>query len=115
VAACHDCSDGGLGITLAEMAFAGETGCDADLDAFPVDAPMRADHVLFSESNSRFVIEVAPGDVETVSTLLGDVPHAVVGGVTGSGRLTVTSGGGTVLDEDVSGLKAVWQAPLRKV
>ena len=60
VASCHDCSDGGLGVALAETAFAGGFGMKINLDAVPAAADMRADEILFSESQSRFVVTVAP-------------------------------------------------------
>ena len=61
VASCHDCSDGGLGVALAEMAFAGGLGLKIDLAAVPVETGMRADEILFSESQSRFCHHGCPG------------------------------------------------------
>jgi phosphoribosylformylglycinamidine synthase len=68
VRSAHDCSEGGIAVALAEMAFAGSLGATADLaplgafgderDLSP--GPMRSDHKLFSESNSRWVLEVEP-------------------------------------------------------
>jgi phosphoribosylformylglycinamidine synthase I len=63
VASCHDCSEGGLGVTLAEMAMGGGMGAVVDLRRVPTSATLasekRSDKVLFSESNGRFVVEVA--------------------------------------------------------
>jgi phosphoribosylformylglycinamidine synthase subunit PurL len=50
----HDCSKGGLGVTLAEMAIQGEIGIIIDLDYVP-NSCSRVDNLLFSESHSRFV------------------------------------------------------------
>jgi phosphoribosylformylglycinamidine synthase len=68
VRSAHDCSEGGIAVALTEMAFAGMLGATADLA--PVGAfgdetdlspgPMRSDHKLFSESNSRWILEVEP-------------------------------------------------------
>ena len=58
VASCHDCSDGGLGVALAESAFAGGFGMQLDLSPLAISNPAIA---LFSESQSRFVVTVAPG------------------------------------------------------
>ena len=61
VRACHDCSEGGLGVAVAEMAFAGGLGATIYLKSVPRTGPIyRNDYVLFSESNSRFLVEVAP-------------------------------------------------------
>ena len=55
VACVHDCSKGGLAIALAEMALAGGTGFTVNLDTIP-NSCSRLDDLLFSESNSRYVI-----------------------------------------------------------
>ncbi len=58
VAACHDCSDGGVAIALAEMCIGGSIGASIDLRPMG-DLPMTVR--LFSESNTRWVVEVAKG------------------------------------------------------
>ncbi len=64
VAAAHDCSEGGLGVAAAEMAFAGGLGLELDLKGVPgADRLDRDDTVLFSESATRFLLEV-PGEKE---------------------------------------------------
>ena len=56
VTACHDISDGGLFVTLAEMALAGRRGAD-------LTSGGRLDHVaLFAEDQARYVITCRPGD-----------------------------------------------------
>ncbi|MCP4644428.1 MAG: phosphoribosylformylglycinamidine synthase, partial [bacterium] len=55
VASCHDCSDGGLGVALAESAFSGGFGMALDLSGIDVANDAVA---LFSESQSRFVATV---------------------------------------------------------
>ena len=52
IASCHDCSDGGLGIALAESAFAGGFGMEVDLSKVPAEGIERDDYLLFSESQS---------------------------------------------------------------
>jgi phosphoribosylformylglycinamidine (FGAM) synthase-like enzyme len=56
--ACHDISDGGIAVALAEMAIGGDVGCDVSL---PRTGRLRSDAALFSESNSRWVLEVRKG------------------------------------------------------
>ena len=58
VKSCHDLSEGGLAVAAAEMAFAGGYGLEIDLSKVPGKELTRNDFVLFSESNSRFLIEV---------------------------------------------------------
>jgi phosphoribosylformylglycinamidine synthase subunit PurL len=54
VSAVHDCSKGGLGIALAEMATQGQIGIRIDLSLVP-NSCSRLDNLLFSESHSRFI------------------------------------------------------------
>src|SRR5579859_7996993 len=65
VRACHDLSEGGLAVAAAEMALAGLLGIDIDLGQIPHDihvlhANLIDPLLLFSESASRFLLEVAP-------------------------------------------------------
>jgi phosphoribosylformylglycinamidine (FGAM) synthase-like enzyme len=75
VLACHDLSEGGLAVALAEMAIAGRLGLS--IDTLPGPDPVSA---LFSESSSRFVCEVAAGDVTWLAEQLGE-PVTVLGTV----------------------------------
>jgi len=54
--ACHDCSDGGLAVALAEMALAGERG----LDAASASLGTRLDAALFGEAQSRILVSIRP-------------------------------------------------------
>ena len=76
VRACHDLSEGGLAVALAEMAIAG--GYGATISTLP--HPDRAT-ALFSESLSRFVCEVAAHDVDWFLDGLAE-PAVVLGEVT---------------------------------
>jgi phosphoribosylformylglycinamidine synthase len=115
ILSCHDCSEGGIGVALAEMAFAGEVGATVTLDTVPHESDMREDHILFSESNSRFIIEVETANKESVSEILKNVPFAWFGETTDSQRLIINNTEKTLVDEDIFDLKAVWQAPLKTV
>ncbi len=58
VVSCHDISDGGLAVALAEMCIGGDTGAEIDLAKL---GNLRTDAKLFSESNSRWVVELRKG------------------------------------------------------
>jgi len=117
VRACHDCSEGGLAVAVAEMAFAGGLGASIDLEDVPATKDAKSDVVLlFSESNTRFVVEVEPAKAKAFEAAVGEVPRARIGDVTDTGRVTVLGlSEETVLDESLADLKAAWQAPLRDV
>jgi len=112
VRACHDLSEGGLGVAAAEMAFTGGLGLELNLNSVPVEGEMRDDVVLFSESNSRLLVEVPPGHQPSFEELMDGSVFARVGTVTGRGRLTVSGRGGDVVDLSLDELMAVWKTPL---
>ena len=66
VVACHDVSEGGLAVSLAEMCIAGRLG--ARIDALPHDDLTTA---LFSESSGRLVVEVRPRSVDAFMKIMG--------------------------------------------
>src|SRR5262249_12826218 len=60
VRACHDLSEGGLAVAAAEMAFAGELGMTIDIAHAPTPDLLTEPAVLFSDTPSRFLVEVPP-------------------------------------------------------
>ena len=113
VASCHDCSDGGLGVTLAETAFAGGLGLAVDLRRVPAEGIGRDDLLLFAESQSRFVVTVRPEEAARFEAVMGATGWARVGKVTVEPVLALTGlGGASVVSEPLAGLKAAWQKTL---
>ena len=115
VRACHDCSDGGIGVAIAEMAFAGRLGARVYLASVPLGEPIdRDDFVLFSESNSRFLVEVAPENRAGFEEIMGATSLANIGQVTDSGMLEIYGvNGRRMVSESLGELKEAWQRPLR--
>ncbi|MDZ7378623.1 MAG: AIR synthase-related protein, partial [candidate division KSB1 bacterium] len=115
VRACHDCSEGGLGVAIAEMAFAGGRGATIDLSRVPHDLTVvRNDTLLFAESCSRLLVEVPQKAAEEFGRLLAGLPYAVIGQVQEQPRLEVRGvQGRVVVEAAVADLKESWQAPLR--
>ena len=114
VRACHDCSDGGLGVALAEMAFAGGLGATVSLKDVPLAEPIdRDDFILFSESNSRFLVEVAPQHKEEFERLMKDSRFAGIGRVDDTGSLEIQGLHGKKTSVTIAELKEAWQRPLR--
>jgi len=116
VRSCHDLSEGGLAVAAAEMAFAGGIGIDLDLARVPHegDARWRRDDVLlFSESNSRFLVEVRePAAADFEATVRG-LPAGRIGTLNGTNLVTVIGlGGGMAVRAELGSLKAAWQTPL---
>jgi phosphoribosylformylglycinamidine synthase len=83
VRACHDCSEGGLAVAAAEMALAGGLGLALDVAAIPADDD--AQHPLlrlFSESTTRWLVEVEPGHAAAFEEALHGCVFAPIGEVT---------------------------------
>jgi len=113
VASAHDCSDGGLGCALAEVAMAGGLGLEIDLRKVPQEGIRRDDEVLFSESQSRFVVTISPHHKEAFEEMLAGQVMGLVGWVCRRPYLTVYGlGGQKIIEEDIEILKVAWRAPL---
>jgi len=109
VASCHDCSDGGLGVALAESAFAGGLGVELDLSGITVENPAVA---LFSESQSRFVVTVRPEHAPAFEKALAGQALTRLGVVSGD-TFVVKGRGGVLINAPLAELKEAWQKPLR--
>jgi phosphoribosylformylglycinamidine synthase len=115
VRACHDCSEGGIGVAVAEMAFAGGLGATIRLKLVPLDEPVdRDDFILFSESNSRFLVEVAAENKKEFEAIMGDTSFAAIGQITDTDVLQICGlNGSRIVNKPISELKEAWQKPLR--
>ena len=84
MASCHDCSEGGVAVALAEMAIASDLGVEADLSGVQRSAPIhRPDALAFGEAPSRFVVAVAPEHGAAFEQTLAGLPMAAIGQVQG--------------------------------
>jgi phosphoribosylformylglycinamidine synthase len=114
VRACHDLSEGGLAVAAAEMAFAGGLGLNMFLEQAPVKALSGETALLFSESPSRFLVEVSERDFGKFERATEGVPRGCVGQVTETGRLEMIGRGrAKILNVAIDELKAAWQRPLQ--
>ena len=115
IRSCHDCSEGGLAVALAEMAFAGEVGADVTgLSALPGAQNLPDDVKLFSESATRFVIESRPDNTAALTLLFQGLPFAKIGTTVKEPRLRIAGGDGEwTIWATLGELKEAWQAPLR--
>lgn len=117
VSSCHDCSEGGLTVAAAEMSFAGGFGMDLSLCNVPVsDKDVSEEVVLFSESNSRFIVEIKPEHRDKFENILCDAPIGLIGTVSDSKDFSVRGRDNSVLiSENIFDLKEAWQSTLKKL
>ncbi|WP_297810200.1 phosphoribosylformylglycinamidine synthase [uncultured Methylophaga sp.] len=104
--AYHDRGDGGLMVTLAEMAFAGRCGLDIELNGLGEALPL-----LFNEELGA-VIQVRHDDLDAVMQLLSDAGLAqmsfVIGKVNEAQQIRVTVDGDKVIDQSRVTLQRFW-------
>ena len=112
VRACHDLSEGGLAVAAAEMAFAGDLGAEIDANKAPLamGSADRADVRLFSETPSRFLLELDPNDLPRLKAALVGVPHAVVGSVTAGSELAIRAGDSQLFSIPIQRLREAHQS-----
>ncbi len=114
----HDCSDGGLAVTVAECCFdTSGIGVELSIDRVQVarESRMNVCAALFGESASRVVVSVVPDDVITVleRAAAADVPARVVGR-TGGNRLRMAVGDQIAIDQSVDDAERVWSTAIEQ-
>jgi phosphoribosylformylglycinamidine synthase subunit PurSL len=115
VRSAHDCSEGGLLIAAAEMAFAGRIGLDLDLAALPTETTLDTPAACFAETPSRYLLEIQPDKLHTVIKSLRktNTPFGQVGTFTDHDRLTLrTPQDGQILDAQLDDLRNTWLGTL---
>lgn len=129
VRSAHDCSEGGLAVALSEMCFAGGFGAEVFLNEVPYkqspdprlsmgtpshQSPVRNDVILFSESNTRFIIEIEKKKQGAFEKSMKGVPLGLIGCVSEKKDFRVYGlDGKAIIKSDISKLKEAWQKPLR--
>src|SRR5262249_1119036 len=112
IRSCHDLSEGGLGVALAEMAFAGEVGADVSLGELQSDE--QDEVLLLSESPTRFLVEVPPANIKAFQECFADLPAWRIGETVKEQRLRVAGTSGEwIVCANLLELKEAWQMPLR--
>ena len=106
---CHDCSDGGMAVTLAEAMFGTGFGANINIGAFH---GLSVPTVLFAESHSRFVVSIRPENKRAFEKLMSK-DAMCLGNVTEIARVNIARGGTKVLDVDVATLIHAWNTGLQ--
>jgi len=119
LASCHDCSEGGIGVALAEMAFAGGYGAEIELNQVKFKTEkknLRNDKILFSESNSRFIVEITPKKQQVFEKIMKvkKICFACIGKVKKDKKFIINGlGGKKIVNTNIDELKKIWQKTLK--
>jgi len=109
----HDCSEGGLAVALAETAFAGDWGIDVNLSMLK-NSIKKDEILLFSESNSRFVVTIPPEKMKLFENILKNQPCYKIGTVTKKKKLVITGyRDKPVIDGTITSFRHAWKKPLQ--
>jgi len=112
----HTPTLGGLGVALAMTAFAGGYGIDADLRKVPYVGEKRDDSVLFSESNSRFIVSVPEGKKKKFEEIMNENIYGLIGSVTEQPYLKIKGlDGNYIVDANINRLKETWKKTLSDI
>jgi phosphoribosylformylglycinamidine synthase len=106
VRSCHDVSDGGLAVCLSEMCIGGDLGANVDLSLM---GPLPAAVKLFSESNSRWLVEVDKRREEEWLQKM-QAPSTKIGSV--GGKMLVIEDKDVLVDVEIGLLRNAWSEPL---
>lgn len=114
VRAAHDCSEGGIGVASAEMAFAGMLGAEIDLKKVPLGEKISQNNlILFSESNSRFLVEVSKGNEKEFEKIMEKVLCKKIGKVVSGNNLKINGlDGKEIVNSSIVDLKRAWKKTL---
>ncbi|MFB0501313.1 MAG: phosphoribosylformylglycinamidine synthase subunit PurL, partial [Candidatus Bathyarchaeia archaeon] len=115
IKSCHDLSEGGLAAAAAEMALGSDYGMELNLANVPVSKKMkRTDYILFSESNSRFLVEVPEKRSEDFEAIMKNNANSAVGKVKREKRLSVQGvDGKKVVEASLNKLREFWKKTLK--
>lgn len=110
VRSAHDCSEGGLLVAAAEMAFAGGRGLRMDLTLLPMSGSLSAIEECFAETPSRYLLEIERGQLDAIDAALRrhNVPYGIIGEFNDGGNLTL----GDHLNVKIEELQAAWSQTL---
>ena len=113
IASCHDLSEGGLGVAVCEMLLGGDIGASIDLAG--VNPELRSDYKLFSESNTRWVVEVWKEEAERFEDLIKErsVYASKIGETVGEKRVGICDRNKELMNLSLEEVREAWSGKLR--
>jgi len=108
IASCHDVSEGGLAVAVCEMLLGGDIG--ASIDIAGMNPGMRSDYKMFSESNSRWVVEIWQGEARRFEELMRKQGVCIsnIGETLGEKRIGIQDKKKELVDISLEEVRAAW-------
>lgn len=112
IASCHDVSEGGLAVAVCEMLLGGDIG--ASIDIRGMNPELRSDYKLFSESNSRWVVEVWKEEKRRFEDILKrrEVYATKLGETVGEKRVCIYNRNKELVDLALEEVRGAWLSGL---
>jgi len=110
VKSCHDISDGGLAVAISEMCIGGQLGAEVDIEVLE---NLPSEILLFSESNTRWLVELTPSDAEKFEEILGELATRL--GEVGGSELVICSDEEILINIGIADLESAWHNTLWKL
>jgi len=115
VESCHDCSEGGLGVAISEMCIGGSLGASIFLEETPHSLGMLSYEILFSESPTRFIVEVRKDKRESFQKVMQGVPLGLIGCTSSEERIIFYNNEGKkIVDFSVSEARKAWLSTFKE-
>ena len=106
---------GGLALAVAKSAMSGLLGVTIDLKKVPHKNVMRNDTMLYSESQGRIIVSIAPENKEQFEKLCSDIPFAPIGHVNDNQYITITGiDGNEIISVSVCELLSYYKSTFRE-
>ncbi|MBL8181693.1 MAG: phosphoribosylformylglycinamidine synthase subunit PurL [Blastocatellia bacterium] len=113
LSSAHDCSDGGLAVTIAESCFSSlgrkSLGASIELEG----NGLSNEALLFGETPSRVVISFSASDLDRIKEIVGAHLFTIIGTVSDN-VFSISVDGQTVISSPVAELESIWQGSLAK-
>ena len=114
IKSAHDCSEGGLAVTLSESCISNK---DRKIGAvIDLNENMRSDALLFGETQSRIIITASPAKIDSLKNVLEGykIPYTLIGKVGGE-RLIINNNSSRLIDISIDNLNNAWRDSIRNM
>ena len=111
ILSCHDISEGGIGVCISEMAIGGNIGCEIDLS--DINKDLRSDYKLFSETNTRWIVEIKKEKIKEFEKILDDskiLYHKI--GETSKDKLVIIDNDSKLIDLKIEDIRKIWKSAI---
>ena len=108
---CHDVSEGGIAVSLSEMAIGGNIG--AIIDISKINENLREDFILFSESNTRWIVEIKNKYCVNFEKILKkfDIPFIKIGNTLGT-KIIIKNNAKKIIKTDINLIREKWKTSI---